>query len=177
MDQIPLNTSSQSDIDEIESLFHISVQPATLEVPPSVAPAQKPSSPPATIPVSVPLLPPSSVSSSSQAFSTPQPPPAHSSGLWAHFTCPCVSICRIFLPGLCPSSTGLFFCVVSLYTWQDLWLYVITVFVDSLGSMRSDYFIHDVFVVNLLLSLSSILISWFKLLQCCLNILLDQFIM
>jgi len=65
--------SSQSDIDEIESLFHISVQPATLEVPQSVPPARKPSSPP-TIPVSAPLLPPSSVSSSSQAFSTPAPP-------------------------------------------------------------------------------------------------------
>jgi hypothetical protein len=78
MDQ---NTSSQSDIDEIESLFHISVQPATLEVPQSVAPARKPSSPP-TIPVSAPLLPPSSVSSSSQAFSTPAPPgPSLSTGV------------------------------------------------------------------------------------------------
>lgn len=73
--------SSQSDIDEIESLFHISVQPATLEVPQSVPPARKPSSPP-TIPVSAPLLPPSSVSSSSQAFSTPAPPgPTLSTGV------------------------------------------------------------------------------------------------
>jgi hypothetical protein len=77
MDKMNLNTSSQSDIDEIESLFHISVQPATLEAPQSVPPARKPSSPP-TIPVSAPLLPPSSVSSSSQAFSTPAPGPGPS---------------------------------------------------------------------------------------------------
>ena len=68
-----MNTSSQSDIDEIESLFHISVEPATLEPPRSVPPVRNPSSLP-TIPVSSPLLPPSSVSSSSQAFSTPAPP-------------------------------------------------------------------------------------------------------
>ena len=119
MDQIPLNTSSQSDIDEIESLFNISVQPATLEVPPSVPPARKPSSPPATIPVSVPLLPPSSVSSSSQAFSTPQPPPAHTSGLWPHFTCSCVWICVAFLPGLCLSSSGQYFSFVQFLSTID----------------------------------------------------------
>lgn len=80
MNNIDHNTSSQSDIDEIESLFHISVQPAALEVPRSVPPARKPSSPP-RIPVSAPLLPPSFVSSSNQAFSTPvQSGPTPSTG-------------------------------------------------------------------------------------------------
>lgn len=82
MDQILLNTSSQSDIDESESLFNISVQLATLEVPPSVSTTRKPSSPPAIIPVSMPLLPRSFVSSRNQVFSTPQPPLL---GLWPHF--------------------------------------------------------------------------------------------
>ena len=75
------NTSSQSDIDEIESLFHINVHPATLEVPQSVPPARNTASPP-TIPISAPLLPASTVSSSSEVFSTPAPPgPSPSTGV------------------------------------------------------------------------------------------------
>eukprot|EP00249_Psilotum_nudum_P012587 c23870_g1_i1 orf=162-992(-) len=51
-DTIPLHPSSQSDIDEIENLINISVQPAPLDLPKSV-PAARPSSPPrASIPVS-----------------------------------------------------------------------------------------------------------------------------
>lgn len=51
-DTIPLNTSSQSDIDEIESLFFVQQQQQPMQYPGSV-PAAKPSSPPrASIPVS-----------------------------------------------------------------------------------------------------------------------------
>jgi hypothetical protein len=81
MEHEPLNMTSQSDIDEIESIFNSSVQPASLEVPPQSVPAVlKPSSPP-TIPVSTPFLPSNFISSSHQtpaAKSTtgPAAPPA-----------------------------------------------------------------------------------------------------
>ncbi|KAG6548440.1 hypothetical protein Mapa_009927 [Marchantia paleacea] len=39
-EKTPLHPTSQSDIDEIESLFNISVQPATIEVPTSTAPGK-----------------------------------------------------------------------------------------------------------------------------------------
>ncbi|KAL3684333.1 hypothetical protein R1sor_002355 [Riccia sorocarpa] len=53
-EKTPLHTTSQSDIDEIESLFNISVQPATIEVPTSTAPGKPATTVPqaASIPVS-----------------------------------------------------------------------------------------------------------------------------
>ncbi|ERN07299.1 hypothetical protein AMTRI_Chr12g241070 [Amborella trichopoda] len=51
-DTIPLHPSSQSDIDEIESLIHASVQSASLQGPQTVLPARPPSPPRASIPVS-----------------------------------------------------------------------------------------------------------------------------
>lgn len=64
-------------------------------------------------------LPPSYVSSSNQAFFTPQPPLVHTSGLWPHFTCPCVWICVTFLLGLCPLSSGQYFSFVHLLSTID----------------------------------------------------------
>ncbi|KAJ7298603.1 hypothetical protein O6H91_06G140000 [Diphasiastrum complanatum] len=71
-ENIPLHFSSQSDIDEIENLLHISVDPVPL-----AAGAGKPSSaPPATIPVSSspplppPQQPPRSVDASTSAASS-----------------------------------------------------------------------------------------------------------
>lgn len=58
--------TSQSDIDEIENLFHVSVQPATLEVPPSSnQPPSKPAPQQQKVSQSMPLLPPGGNSSSS----------------------------------------------------------------------------------------------------------------
>ncbi|KAH9305058.1 hypothetical protein KI387_009462 [Taxus chinensis] len=59
-DTVPLHPrSSQSDIDEIESLINLSVQPATpLTQPASVLPARPPSPPRASIPVSSSPFPP-----------------------------------------------------------------------------------------------------------------------
>ncbi|XP_021743083.1 protein YIPF6 homolog [Chenopodium quinoa] len=89
-DTIPLHSSSQSDIDEIENLIHSSIHSA----PSSVLPAARPPSPPrASIPVSsssstpspfIPSnLPPPSAPPPSKPHSvpsiTPSPPPSSSS--------------------------------------------------------------------------------------------------
>ncbi|KAK7265273.1 hypothetical protein RJT34_32891 [Clitoria ternatea] len=75
-DTIPLHSTSQSDIDEIENLINASVQSAPAHVPP----ARPPSPPRASIPVSVSSSPfiPSNLPAKSSSSSAPPPPPPSS---------------------------------------------------------------------------------------------------
>ncbi|MCO5598054.1 hypothetical protein L7F22_052144 [Adiantum nelumboides] len=79
-DTIPLNTSSQSDIDEIESLFFVQQQqeqhtPSSMQYPGSV-PAAKPSSPPrASIPVNTSISVPSALPTPKTPAPAGPPPP------------------------------------------------------------------------------------------------------
>ncbi|KAJ8440435.1 hypothetical protein Cgig2_006488 [Carnegiea gigantea] len=92
-DTIPLHSSSQSDIDEIENLIHSSIQSA----PSTVLPARPPSPPRASIPVSstpTPTrtsspfiqsnLPPPPPSSTKPAPPPPPPPASSSAGIAAN---------------------------------------------------------------------------------------------